>query len=145
MASVLPIISVHISFPFLYRCCQIRAVCMARKSNYCILQQCLLGSNNCLTKREMLPSMHLTETAVNVDVDSVGKAERQTKGIVMCVILWGLISLHSLIPHGIPMVCCSTFQRVRISPNNYPHCVCVMALAKGLCTRVACLMKKHQK
>ena len=65
---------------------------MTRKSNYCIL--CLLSSNNCLTKREMLPSMHLTETAVNVDVDSVSKAERQTKGIVMCAILWGLISLH---------------------------------------------------
>ena len=67
---------------------------MTRKPNYFILQQCLLGSNNCLTKREMLPSMHLIETAVNVDVDSVGKAERQTKGIVMCSILWGLISLH---------------------------------------------------
>ena len=36
---------------------------------------------------EMSPSMNFAEIAVTVDVDSVGKVERQTKDIAMCAIL----------------------------------------------------------
>ena len=36
----------------------------------------------------MLPLMNLTEIAVIVNVDSVGKVEWQTKGMAMCAILF---------------------------------------------------------
>ena len=35
----------------------------------------------------MSPSINLAEVAVNVDVDSVGKVDRQTKDISLCNIL----------------------------------------------------------
>ena len=41
----------------------------------------------------MSPSINLTEIAVNVDVDSVGKVELQTKGIAMCTILFSNFSM----------------------------------------------------
>ena len=40
----------------------------------------------------MSPSMNLTEIAVNVGVDSVGKVERQIKGMAMYSILFSNFS-----------------------------------------------------